>query len=267
MENVFERPIVKPSIIHNLDARVKVVSICCFVALTSTMNVVPLLATAVLFLLFLAGVARIPARYFFKRLMWMIPFGGILVVIFPFITPGVPFFELKAGLFTLTASMEGLTRSAVLFFRVLAAVAALSLLTATTGVKGLMAAFKELRVPCLLVSLIEFTFRYVFLLTDEVQRMRTARRARCFVGGGSLLNRHVFKTTGQLVGILFIRSWERGERVYNAMLARGYSGQAGPVAGRGFCKRDLCLGAGILVFALSLRLLEIGGQLWQISLK
>lgn len=255
------------SIIHNLDARVKVVAICSFVALTSTMNAIPLLATAVLFLLFLVHIARIPARSFFKRLIWMIPFGGILVILFPFITPGVPVFEFKTGLFTLTASGDGITRASVLFFRVLAAVSALSLLTVTTGFSGMMSAFKELRVPCLLVNLIEFTFRYVFVLTDEVQRMRIARRARCFERGGSLLNLHVFKTTGQLVGVLFLRSWERGERVYNAMLARGYSGQAGPVACRGFCTKDLCLGTGILVFALSLRLIEIGGQVWQMSLR
>ncbi|TEB17327.1 Energy-coupling factor transporter transmembrane protein EcfT [Pelotomaculum sp. FP] len=255
------------SIIHNLDARVKVVAICSFVALTSTMNSIPLLATAVLFLLFLVGIARIPAGSFFKRLLWIIPFGGMLVVLFPFITPGVPAFEIKTGLFTLTASEDGINRAAVLFCRVLAAVSALSLLTSTTGFSALTAAFKELRVPSLLVSLIEFTFRYMFVLSDEMQRMRTARRARCFEGGGSLFNRHVFKTTGQLVGVLFIRSWERGERVYNAMLARGYSGQAGPVAGRSFSIKDLCLGAGILVFALSLRLIEIGGQLWQMSLK
>jgi len=258
---------MEASIIHKLDARVKVVAICSFVALTSTMNTVPLLATAVLFLLFLVGIARVAAWSFCKRLLWMIPFGGMLVVLFPFITPGVPVFEFKTGLFTLTASGEGITRASVLFFRVLAAVSALTLLTATTRFRGLMAAFKELRAPCLLVSLIEFTFRYVFVLTDELQRMRTARRARCFKGGGSLLNRHVFKTTGQLVGVLFIRSWERGERVYNAMLARGYSGEEVPVAGRSLCKRDLCMGAGILIFALSLRLLEIGGQVWQMSLK
>lgn len=258
---------MESSIIHTLDVRVKVVAICSFVALTSTIKSIPLLGAAVLFLLFLAGIARIPIMDFFKRLIWIIPFGGILVVLFPFITPGSPVFEIKTGLFTLTASGEGINCAVVLFFRVLTAVSALSLLTVTTGFSGLLAAFKQLRVPSLLVSLIEFTFRYMFVLTDELQRMRNARRARCFEGGGSLLNRHVFKTTGQMVGVLFVRSWERGERVYNAMLARGYAGQYRPVTGRSLHIVDLCLGAGILVFALCLRLIEIGGYVWQISLK
>lgn len=261
MENIFFAPVpCRASMVHKLDSRVKVVAIFSFVALTSTMNSLPFLAPAALFLLALAGLSRIPASYFLKRLVWIIPFGGILVLIFPFITPGVPLFEFKAGFISLAASDEGIKRAAVLFFRVFTAVSAMTILTATTGFRELMNAFKELRVPYILVSLIEFTVRYIFVLVDEVQRMRTARRARGFEGGGSLLNRHALKTIGQLIGVLFIRSWERGERVYNAMLARGFSGQIGAVSAKNPCVKDICVGAGIMLFALSLRLIEFGGQ-------
>jgi len=269
MENIFIAPSVgQGSMVHKLDSRVKVIALFSFIFLASTMNSLPLLAAAVVFLLTLAGQSRIPVTYFLKRLLWIIPFGGILVLIFPFITPGVPVFEFKAGFISLVASEEGIRRASTLLLRVLAAVSALSVLTATTGFRELMNAFKELRVPCILVSLIEFTVRYVFVLVDEVQRMRTARKARGFEGGSSLLNRYALKTIGQLIGVLFIRSWERGERVYNAMLARGFSGQVGGGGtGHSPSLQDIYVGAGILVFALSLRLAEFGGQVWQISLR
>lgn len=268
MENIFFEPAVRQnSIIHKMDSRIKVVAIFSFVALTSTMNYLPFLAAAMAFILILAGVSRLPAAYLAKRLVWIIPFGGILVLIFPFITAGVPVFQIKAGFISLAASDEGIRRACMLFFRVMTAVTALSILTATTGFRELMTAFKELRIPGIMVSLMEFTVRYIFVLLDEVQRMRTARKARGFEGGGSLLNRHAVKTIGQLIGVLFVRSWERGERVYNAMLARGFSGQLGEASGEVPCARDICVGAGILVFILSLRLAEFGGQIWQISLK
>jgi len=267
MEQIFTVPVGRTSIIHKLDPRVKVVAIFSFVAFTSTMSSLTVLAAAALFVLALAGLSRVPAIYLLKRLVWVVPFGGILVLIFPFITPGAPLFELKAGFVSLAATAEGVNRAGTFFLRVFTAVSALAVLTATTGFRELMNAFRELRAPHVLVALVEFTVRYVFVLADEAQRMRAARRARGFDGGGSLFNRHAVKTIGQLIGVLFIRSWERGERVYNAMLARGYSGQVDRVSGRIPGVRDICAGAVIPIFALSLRFIESGGQIWLILLK
>ncbi|BAF59836.1 ABC-type cobalt transport system, permease component CbiQ and related transporters [Pelotomaculum thermopropionicum SI] len=268
MEGFFAVPGAKwTSAVHKMDARVKVTVVFGFVALTSALNSPLALAAAATFLLLLAVFSRMPACYLLKKLVWIIPFGGIMIVIFPFITPGAPVFELKAGFIALTASDEGVKRAGTLFIRVFSAVLALSILTATTGFRALMDAFRQLRVPPVLVALIEFTVRYMFVLADELQRMRTARAARCFDGGGSLVNRHVIKTIGQLVGVLFVRSWERGERVYSAMLARGYSGQVEAAAGRALCFKDVWAGVLILAFVAGLYLIELGGRIWQISLK
>ena len=70
--------------------------------------------------------------------------------------------------------------------------------------------------------ILSFMYRYIFILVDEVMRMKQARDSRNF--GGSRLW-HV-RTIGRMTGTLFIRSYERGERVYTAMLARGFSGQS-----------------------------------------
>lgn len=252
---------------YSLDSRVKLVAVFSFVALTSTMLSPYLLSIAALCVLGLAAFSRLPVLLLARRLLWIIPFGGILVLIFPFIVPGETLFSLAAGSFSLTASQEGAGRAVVLFLRVLTAVTALNILTATTRFRDLMDALRSLRMPAILVQLVEFTVRYIFVLLDEVQRMRTARRARGFEGGKNLFDRHAFATIGRLIGTLFLRSLERGERVYNAMLARGYSGEIAGGQELSLPVKDLGWGTGILVFALALRLIEFEGTVWQISLR
>jgi cobalt/nickel transport system permease protein len=83
-------------------------------------------------------------------------------------------------------------------------------------------------VPATLVAIVGFAYRYLFVLSDEALRLTQARTARSAVidgqrSGGSLLWRG--KVTGRMVGGLMLRSMERSERIYNAMLARGYQGQ------------------------------------------
>jgi cobalt/nickel transport system permease protein len=87
----------------------------------------------------------------------------------------------------------------------------------------LLATLRRFGVPVLLVSLMSFLYRYSFVLLDELDKMRTARRARSF-GAAGWSSR--WKTNGQLVGSLLIRALDRGERVHGAMCARGWNGEA-----------------------------------------
>jgi cobalt/nickel transport system permease protein len=101
------------------------------------------------------------------------------------------------------------------------------LLVATTKFPDLIHALEHLRLPKMLVTVIAFLYRYMSVLTDEVIRLMRARQARSAVlpekrGGGSLLWRA--RTAGNMVGQLFLRSYERSDRIYHAMLSRGYSG-------------------------------------------
>jgi len=68
--------------------------------------------------------------------------------------------------------------------------------------------------------LLSVMYRYIFVIHDEATRLKQAHDSRYF-GGGLLLN---IKTVGYMAGSLFVRSYERAERIYNAMLARGYDG-------------------------------------------
>lgn len=110
--------------------------------------------------------------------------------------------------------------SASILLRGFAAVALLSLLVESTEPVEIVEALQRLRLPAIWVSSLALAYRYIFLLIDEWQRVADARACRAPMLTG-------FALTGvmtQQLGLIFIRSWERAERIHGAMMARGFSG-------------------------------------------
>jgi cobalt/nickel transport system permease protein len=105
------------------------------------------------------------------------------------------------------------------------AITAMILLSATTPFPNLLHALERLRVPRIFVMLASFAYRYLFVLVDEAERMERARDSRCYTGRW-LWHAGV---VGQTIGMLFLRSYERAERVYAAMVSRGFTGEALPL--------------------------------------
>lgn len=242
-----------------LETRLKIVSILMLVIVFATLQSVPYLAVGSLFLLALALFIGIPLPSLLRRFVWLLPFAGVMIIMFPFITPGHPLFTFTTPLFSITGTEEGALKAGILALRVFNATFAVSLLVLTTSLKELLHGLQQLRVPGIIVSLISFTLRYFDVLIDEVNRMKLARKARCFKAGGSLFHLHTMKTLGLLLGTLFVRSAERGERIFVAMLSRGYHGE---VACCGHCHPkvgDWVTSIGIVAFGLALKLAEWRG--------
>ena len=95
------------------------------------------------------------------------------------------------------------------------------LLAATTEPRDLLLGLERLRLPQQLVQIMGFMIRYVDVVTDEMRRMRIARESRGFTARNP---RH-WPVVARSLGALFIRSYERGERVHLAMVSRGYTGR------------------------------------------
>lgn len=141
-----------------------------------------------------------------------------------FTVPGEPVVTVLG----LTVTDAGLMRFVAIMLKSWLAVQAALLLAMTTHFTDLLWAMDSLRVPGTLVAIIGFMYRYLFTLKDEAERLIRARAARSGTdrqrkSGGSLLWRA--RVAGGMIGNLFLRSYERSERVYDAMLARGYTGQ------------------------------------------
>lgn len=123
------------------------------------------------------------------------------------------------------------------------------LLTSLTPIPELLEGLKRLRLPATVVTLVAFTHRFAFVLADEALRMKRARDARCY-GGRWLWQGTV---VGHMVGTLFLRAHDRSERIYQAMLARGFTGVPHSPVAAPFPARDAAFMAGGVALVLLLR--------------
>jgi cobalt/nickel transport system permease protein len=146
----------------------------------------------------------------------------VIVPLVVFVAAFVPFVRggptIQVG--PLSLSETGLAIFALVTAKATVGAFAAVLLGATTSFPDILHGLERLRMPRLLTVIAAFMYRYVFVIVDEARRMRAALAARAY------RPRHLGQAAaiGRLVTALFLRSYERGERVYLAMLARGYAG-------------------------------------------
>lgn len=161
--------------------------------------------------------ARPPLHSTIRRLAEIEGFLALLLVSLPFTVPGTPIFTL----FGFPVSWDGLERAVAIVIRVNAAVLVIAGLLSTMGTSRLAAAMASIGIPDRIAHLFRLTVRYISVFQEEYTRLRRAMRARAFMPGS---NRHSWRTLGNLVGMLLVRSVERAERVSWAMKCRGFSG-------------------------------------------
>jgi cobalt/nickel transport system permease protein len=135
--------------------------------------------------------------------------------------------SIALGPVTLTISADGIRMFTSIMIRSWLSVQVALLLAFTTPFHDLVDALRELRLPRIMIAVISFMYRYLAVLAEEASRMLRARDARSAdptgKGGGSIRWRAT--VTGRMVGSLFIRAYERSERIYAAMQARGFEGE------------------------------------------
>jgi cobalt/nickel transport system permease protein len=144
-----------------------------------------------------------------------------------FATSGSALFSLRIGPWTLTATEPGLERVVSVVLKSWVSMQAAVLLAATTRFPDLLVAMRGVGIPRLLVAVVSLMWRYLFVLVGEAVRLTQARDARSGSptgrGGGTVWWRA--RVTGGMAGNLFLRGYERSERIYAAMVARGYDGE------------------------------------------
>lgn len=161
-----------------------------------------------------ATAARVPARFLLRRLVFELPFVAFAVLL-PFVAGGE-----TVELGPLVVSREGLWGAWNLIAKATLGAIATILLAATTSLSEVLRGLEALRVPRAFTAVASFMFRYADVVTGEARRMRVARESRGYDPRWLWHARALAAATGTL----FVRSFERGERVYVAMLARGFDG-------------------------------------------
>lgn len=254
--------------IRSVDARVKLMTILIYIITATTLQDQRLLWLAAVLLLLVSLLVGVGPIHILKRLLLILPFGGVMVSILPFVIPGETLFTWNWGFIHLEATVEGWRAAVLPCQRMLTAFLGMVLLTSTTTLQEIIHALNHLKFPKIFILLIDFTLRYVAVVMDELNRMQTARFARGFTPGRHFWQRHTGKTLGSTLAMLFLRSYERAERVYLAMLARGYTGEYQCC---GHCHRikkwDLCWGSSLVTAGWFIKFIELGGAQWILQLR
>jgi cobalt/nickel transport system permease protein len=250
-----DRAVAGDSPLHRADPRLKFVAV---VATILSISLLPVGAFAALGIMWLALIAA-------STLAGLGPLrlsrGAFIAA--PFLLAALPLVFVRpedpiGTIGPLTISGEGLRIFGTVAAKSWLSVQVALLLTFTTPFHDLVDALRDLRLPRILVAIISFMYRYLAVLGGEAGRMLRARAARSAgTSGGSI--RWRARVTGQMVGSLFLRSYERSERIYAAMQARGFTGTF-----RHLATRRIERGAWT-VFALVVAVLigfEIAGHLW-----
>lgn len=162
------------------------------------------------------AVARVPAGTVLRRMVVEAPFV-VFALLLPFLASGP-----RVQVAGVALSSAGLLGAANLLVKGTLGVVAAIVLAATTAPRDLVAGLDRLRLPTVVVAIVSFMLRYVSVVSGDLHRMRIARESRGAPPGWAPQLRAV--AAG--VGALFVRSYERGERVHQAMLARGYTGRS-----------------------------------------
>ena len=257
-----DRYIERDSLVHRADARLKLLVTVGFIFALSLLPTGSFVAIAVAFVALhcLSLLAKLGPFRVIRSSFVALPFVAAAVPLI-FTKDGNPLGDINFGLFTLTASGEGIVQFVTIVLKSWVSVQAAVLLTFSTRFPDLVEALRALRVPGIIVAIISFMYRYLAVLTDEATRMMRARASRSAspdgAGGGSIVWRA--KVVGSMVGSLFIRAYERSERVYAAMQSRGFDGTLRTLRRSHFGAAQWLA---LAVAAVTLGAFEVTGHLW-----
>lgn len=219
--------------LHALDARAKIGALLAFLIAVSTTPASAQIAFAAYAALMLAamGGSRLPLGGLLKRAALVLPFSATFALITWW--SGQP---LRALALAEKSFLSGL---------------AALLLIATTPFTSVLAAFESAGAPRVLILVVQFLYRYLFVISEQAQHMRLAARSRR--GAGSA-RRIQFSAAAGALGVLFTRSWERADGIYQAMLARGFSGRFATSVHPHFHATDILFFAAVLAACVGIRL-------------
>lgn len=226
-----ERESYKNSPIHRLDPRIKLLFTLVIIIYVVSLprihekNIVRLFSIEI-YLLLLVLVAGLDLRYFFLRILAILPFGLAIALIQPFLRPS--FMETYTPYpldlpFGLSITYEGLAFGSTLLAKFMVCITTVVLFSSTTRLRDMVAAADRIGIPKEFTLLLSMMVRYLFLFWAVLKRIRIAQQTRLFdIWNKDAPRRWVIEQVGNSISSIFIRSYEQGERTYISMLCRGY---------------------------------------------
>ncbi|HFE38039.1 MAG TPA: cobalt ECF transporter T component CbiQ [Gammaproteobacteria bacterium] len=235
------------------DPRYKIAALGTFVVCVALVKNLPLAFISLLLSMVLLYLSKLPRHFvshgLFSVMAFLLPF--FLIMPFTYYSPD------HAHFWGMTFSFGGLRMALLIFIKAIAIVTTSFVVFGTSRFDVSMIALQHLKCPKVLTQMLLFTYRYIFTFMEEMKRMRTSMAARGFVPKA---NGNTFATYGNFVGTLLVRSFERTERIYKAMLSKGYQGEFHSLVEFKADITDKYKLAGVIMIAVFLFSIELVGN-------
>ena len=204
------------TMIHRIDPRAKLIVTVVFIMAVVSVPKYALtgLVPFFFFPILMVYLAELPVGFLLKKLLIVSPFALFIGIFNPFLDR-----EIITQIGSINIAGGWISFVSVLLRFILTVSAAL-ILIATTSFPGVCSALDRLKVPKIFVIQLMFLYRFIFVLTEEALRMFRARSIRSFDKGSPDVKQFV-----QMMGLLFLRTLERAERIYLAMRSRGFDSE------------------------------------------
>ncbi len=203
---------------HVVDPRLRVVGAVTFAMVVAVSYDFTVLFTALILSLCMVLSARLAFKAVGRRLLAPVIFLLLLWAVLPWSYEG----DVLTALGPVVITRPGVTLCAQISLKTVALMVAFMALVATMTVDTLGHTLNRLRMPDKMVHLLLITYRYLFVIEQEYQRLVRAMKIRNF---HPKTNLHSYRTYAYLVGMLFVRASERARRVHSAMICRGFNGR------------------------------------------
>ena len=238
------------SMFHSWDPRFKIVSLTLLIVSIALLPNILLASLGFIIAVILVFLSRIPLTFVLKQLRWVMLFILFFLVVMPLTVGGDDVVRVNF----ITISWKGLELTLLIALRAISICLLIFPMIGTTKFHKSLKALQKLRFPDKLIQILMFTYRYIFVFMDELERMATAAKARLF---RKKTNIFTLKTIGNLTGMLFVHGFSRTHRVYNAMASRGYKGSLKILDDFTLCGKDFVKLLFIVILTVLLNLARI----------
>ena len=213
----------KDSPIHNLDGRIKLISTLLVIVISAFSNNLFIPLVLEIFLLIVIFLAKLSYIDSFKRIAMLLPFGGVIIVFQPFIHPGNVLWSYS----WITVTDVGLNWAILLLTRIIVSLTAIVILSSTSPMQQIVASLRRLKMPKDLAMILSIMVRFLFVFIDELAAIRKSQKSRNFHIHSKLTPyKWRVRQVGYTIAMMFVKSYEQGERVYKSMISRGFSDQS-----------------------------------------
>lgn len=211
----------KKSPLHAIDGRVKLVLLIFIIVYSVFSTQILVLIFLEIYLLILMYISNISFKTSLKRILLLLPFGGVIIAFQPFIHPGI---VIWSGAFGIHITDTGLLWALLLMSRLIVALTSIVILSSISPMQEVVESFRKLGMPREFALIFSLMIRFLFMFFDELNRIMNAQKTRCF----DAFNKKLpytwrMKQLGYTVAMMFLRAFERGETIYMSMASRGYS--------------------------------------------